>query len=573
MKTDQEKRRERVLAAYAQTGGIKATARMLRVSIHVVRRVLRGKDKARGAPRTDPVRPSKLDDYKPVIRRLVLDEHLTAALVMEEIRALGYTGGHTILQTYVRTIRPAPKAKLTTVVEHPPGAEGQVDWSPYTVKLGGETRVVHAFSLVLPFSRYMVVRFALDEKLETLILLHEEAFTEIGGAPPRMTYDNMTTVGRHVGPGEVWLNPRFVTYAERYGFAIGLIKPGHPNEHASVERPFHYIEHNCLPRRRAGFEDLDDLNRHAKWWCANVANVRVHGTTRERPVDRLVRERPFLLPLPSRRPEAYRTLSRKVGTDFCVRVGCNRYSVPPKVFDHPATVREYADRIEILVDGALVATHEVCKGRDQRIVLPEHEEAFKRCTPSRRLLEAAFVRLGPAAEDYYAGLKAQRGPGAGYHLQRILKLADRHGSPVVTGAMAHAARYGNYSADAVARVIAGREIQDRTTELLPEVAPPPERVRRWLEGLDVEDGDLADYDRIIDRLGGEEEGDAEGQGHPADHAGRTAQEPGATEAPRDARVPGSGAGAGGNPGAGIRDLPRGAGLDRGPGPRGGRGGA
>jgi hypothetical protein len=51
----------------------------------------------------------------------------------------------------------------------------------------------------------MVVRFALDEKLETLILLHEEAFTEIGGAPPRMTYDNMTTVGRHVGPGEVWL--------------------------------------------------------------------------------------------------------------------------------------------------------------------------------------------------------------------------------------------------------------------------------------------------------------------------------------------------------------------------------
>jgi len=507
MKDDRERRwarrRERVLAAYRETGGIRATAKKLAISIHVVRRVLRGKDAPRTAPRTQPARPSKLDAYGPVIRRLVVDEHLTAALVLEEIRALGYAGGHTILQQYVRGIRPAPRQKVTTVVEHPPGAEGQVDWSPYLVTLGGEQRLVHAFSLVLPFSRYMVLRFALDERLETLVALHEEAFSLLGGAPPLMSYDNMTTVGRHVGPGadDVVLNERFVTYAARYGFAIKLITPGKPNQHASVERPFHYVELNFLPRQRSRYADLGDLNAHAKWWCDERANVRNHRTTHERPVDRLVRERPFLLPLPSCRPEAYQTLSRKVGTDFCVAVGCNRYSVPPKLTQRPATVRLYADRLEVLVDGSLVATHAVCAGRDQRQVLPEHEDAFKRCTPSRLLLQSAFFRLGPAAEDYYAGLKTQRGVGAGYHLQRILKLADRHGSSVVTGAMAHAARYGNYSADAVARVIAGRELLDRTAATTVPVAAPPERVRRWLEGLDVEDGDLADYDRIIDRLG------------------------------------------------------------------------
>lgn len=498
-----ERRRVRVLATYRETGSIKATARKLAVSIHVVRRVLRGQDAPRTAPRTEAVRPSKLDAYKPVIRRLVVDDHLTAALVLEEIQALGYTGGHSILREYVRSIRPAPKQKVTTVVEHLPGAEGQVDWSPYRVMLGGEQRVVHAFSLVLPFSRYMVLRFALDERLETLIGLHEEAFSLLGGAPPLMSFDNMTTVGRHVGPGpdDVELNERFVAYAARYGFAIKLIAPHKPNQHASVERPFHYVELNFLPRQRSCYADLAGLNAHAKWWCDERANVRNHRTTHERPVDRLVRERPFLLPLPSNRPEVYQTLSRKVGTDFCVAVGCNRYSVPPKLTQRPATVRLYADRLEVLVDGALVATHEVCPGRDQRRVLPEHEDAFKRCTPSRLLLQSAFFRLGPAAEDYYAGLKTQRGVGAGYHLQRILKLADRHGSAVVTGAMAHAARYGNYSAEAVARVIAGRELRDRTTAATVPVAAPPERVRRWLEGLDVEDGDLADYDRIIDRLG------------------------------------------------------------------------
>jgi hypothetical protein len=66
--------------------------------------------------------------------------------------------------------------------------------------------------------------------------------------------------------------------------------------------------------------------------------------------------------------------------------------------------------------------------------------------------------------------------------------------------MAHAARYGNYSADAVARVIVGREIKDRTGGDTRPVPTPPERVRRWLEAIHVEDADLADYDRLIDRL-------------------------------------------------------------------------
>ena len=135
-------------------------------------------------------------------------------------------------------------------------------------------------------------------------------------------------------------------------------------------------------------------------------------------------------------------------------------------------------------------------------MLPEHEEDFKRLTPSRRLLEQAFTRLGPCAQDYYQGLLAQRGQGAGHHLQRILRLADRHGTAVVMGAMAHAARYGNYSASAVAHLILGRPEAPA-----PRTAPddglasaPPERVRRWLEGMHVEQRELTDYDRMIAEL-------------------------------------------------------------------------
>ncbi|MBW6456790.1 MAG: hypothetical protein K0A98_12980 [Trueperaceae bacterium] len=220
-----------------------------------------------------------------------------------------------------------------------------------------------------------------------------------------------------------------------------------------------------------------------------------------------MRERPFLQALPDARPELYRTLSRTVGEDFCIAVDTNRYSVPPRWVGWPATVKAYAERLEFLVDGRLVAVHPIHHGRHQRLVLPEHEDEYKKSTPSKRLLEQAFVRLGDEAKRYYEGLEAHRGRGAGYHLKRILALADRHGTTVVSGAMAHAARFGNYSAEAVARVIAGRTLRQPMTEP-GDVPMPPERVQRWLEGLDVEGRDLGDYDAMVDRV--EDDGEDSG---------------------------------------------------------------
>jgi hypothetical protein len=222
----EEKKRKAILEAYAGTGSIRQTARKQKVTRKTVRRVLYGR---RRPPAERPPAPSKLDPFRPTIQRLVLDDRLTATLVLDEIRELGYQ--------------------------------------------------------------------------------------------------------------------------KECGFEVALIAPGRPNQHASVERPFHYVENNCLRRRRFRFDDLDDLNRHAVQWCEQVANVRVHGSTRERPVDRLERERPLMLPLPSLRPEPCQAVGRKVGSDFCVAIDTNRYSVPPRHTGQPATVRLYSERLEVLVGG------------------------------------------------------------------------------------------------------------------------------------------------------------------------------------------------------------------------------
>jgi hypothetical protein len=313
--------------------------------------------------------------------------------------------------------------------------------------------------------------------------------------------DNMTTVGRHIGPGkEPWLNPRFKSFALNYGFEAIILTPGAKDRHGAVERPFHYIENNCLKGRE--FNDFNHLRDYGQYWLDNIANIRIHGTLRERPADRLKREMPFLKPLPTKKYETYKEIDRTVQRDFCIVNSTNRYSVHPDMAGKQAKVRLYNDYLEIWIDKKLAARHVYNKGKYQRDVLPEHETAYRGSSFQSELLKKAFIRLGEPAKTYFEGLKRERGKSAGYHLSRILKMADRHGSDIVSAAMAHAQRYGVYSADAVLRVIHGKAIRKKGQIDVEEV---PENIRQWLRSCAVDQEKLSTYDEMIKRIDKNEE--------------------------------------------------------------------
>jgi len=486
-----EEEKKKIRELFQKTGSIRATAELARVSRNAVRRELRRLALPR-AVATAP-RKSKLDAFKDKIGYLVVEKHLSAVRVLEEIRSLGYQGGYSILKDYVRIIRPKGRKRATAPIPHSPGVEAQMDWSPHPVVLAGREQIVHTGSLILCFSRWLFFRHFPDETLESVILLHKEAFTELGAVPKTITYDNMTTVGRHTGPGKVWINPVFKTFADTYDFEIIILPPGAKERHGMVERPFHYIENNFLAGRE--FSDMEDINSKADFWRANTANVRVHGTLRERPVDRLQRERPFLKPLPQSSVDTfYREVDRSIYRDFCVAVDTNRYSASPHLIGLDAKVRLYKDHLEIWVNSKLDCRHTYVEGRFQRRVLPEHEKAFKEITGQHQLLKEAFLRLGPQAESYYEGLRRERGAGAGYHLQRILQLADRYGSDVIAGALAHAMRYGAFSADAVLRVTQGKALRPNQQAPAQTI---PEEIKNWLRSCAVESQDPHFYDQLI----------------------------------------------------------------------------
>jgi len=491
---------KKIRQVYKETGSIRETAHRMCVSRNTVRKELRSTNsnstnKTIIKARKITPKKTKLDPYKAKIRFFVENNNLSGVRILEEIQQLGYQGGSTILNEYIRTIKPRKGRGLTTVIEHEPGHEAQMDWSTHRVIVGGREQVVQTGSIVLCYSRWLFIHFYPDQTLDSVIDLHKNAFMELGAVPQVITYDNMTTVGFHRGPGEVWLNPQFKGFADEYGFKVIILVPGAKDRHGMVERPFHYIENNFLAGRE--FEDLQDLNHQGDRWREEKANVRIHGTLRERPLDRLKREHPFLKPLPHTLTNThYQEVTRLVHRDFCISINTNRYSVNPQLLGQYVQVRLFGDHLEIWVDGRNDCQHTYYQGHHHRQVLPEHEKLYRRMTHQKALLENAFLKIGEVARSYYEGLKKEKGAAAGFHLQRILKMVERYGKDVVSGAISHAQRYGAYSSDSVLRVIHGKRVKGKAKALVGDVNIP-ENIRQWLKACAVENDGLDSFDNFL----------------------------------------------------------------------------
>lgn len=448
---------------------------------------------ARRRPRKmrDPV-PSLLDPFRPVIKELVLKKALTAIRVLEEIRALEYEGGYTILKEYIRTFRPKPIRTPHERFETDPGVQGQVDLSPYKVLLGDVLTDVVCFSFVLGFSRWQFIRFVLHAEVRAVCHSHVLAFEEAGGVPHEILYDRMKQIVLHSEVDGVLFHPLFEQVMQYYGFRAVPLAPGYKEGKGKVENPFGYVEGNFLAGRT--FQDLDDLNRQAARWLAEIARVRVHRTTQEQPIARLGQERPHLIALPEKPFDAAIVRQRVVGDDYCVPWETNRYSVSPTYTGQTAVARVLEGRLEVLVHGDVVTSHLLRSTKHKRYVHPEHEEEFRLRSKSRVVLEEQFLRLGESAKDFANGLADEKGGSAGYHMSQILRLVERGGAERVSEALRHAVRYGAFSHRAVERIVTGKAPARRTPRDSRTIAAmTPSQIDKYLKGAGSHQRSLKQY--------------------------------------------------------------------------------
>lgn len=461
-----------ILRLGATGKGVKTIARELTLDPKTVRAVLRRKSRERTR------RPSELDAFRPLIRKLVLEDELTAVRVIEEIRAVGYTGGYTILTDYIRSFRRQPVVRAHLRFETGPGVQGQVDLSPYTVAIGGEMVAVVCFSLVLGFSRWQFIRFVRQADVYAVCHSHVLGFEACDGVPQEILYDRMKQVVLYSERTRVIFHDLFAALARHYGFRAVPLAPGYKEGKGKVENPFGYVEGNFLAGRR--FHDWADFEAKTRWWLSERAWVRIHRTTQERPIDRLEQERPHLIRLPARRFDAALVAPRVVGDDFCVASGTNRYSVPPGYVGKTVWTRVLEGTLTVSFEDEIVATHELRSTRGKRYVAPEHEAEFRERSTSRHVLREQFLRLGPVAESFARGLEQEHRGAAGYHMQRILQLADRYGAARLLEALAHAERYAAHSYQAVERIVQAKA--PRGTGTLHPPALTPTNLGSYLKG-------------------------------------------------------------------------------------------
>jgi hypothetical protein len=390
---------------------------------------------------------------------------------------------------FLRAIRgPRPAKKVFRRYETEPGAEAQVDWSPYRVPIGGCDTRVHAFSMVLGFSRMLFVRFYRDERLPSLLDGHVSAFTAFAGVCRRILYDNMTTVTLGRIRGEPHWHPLFLEFARHHGFTPRACRFRDPNRKGKVERPFFYLETDFL--KAAAFASWDELNARVRRWLDEVSNRRMHSTIREVPVERFEREKQALIALPSTPFPTERTEVRKVAVDGTVQLDGSIYPVgEARLVGQYVRLRVYPDRVEV-VDGAgrTVAAHRV-PDRPMRLPVPE---AMTRAPdpPARSVLEARFAARFSGHEAFLEGLQRRMKSLAWVHLRRLEALADLYGDAAAGAALARAEEYGNFNATAVERILerAHPDVIADPPGAAPQVPP------QTLGALDdVETGSPAEY--------------------------------------------------------------------------------
>jgi transposase len=322
------------------------------------------------AERTDTL----LAEYASYLQTRAPQVQYSARILFQELRqGRGYRGSYETVKRFVRPLRAVEQAaeRATVRFETPPGRQSQIDWGQARIYFRTRPVVLHVFILTLGYSRRSFHEPCLGETLSQFLDAHERAFDYFGGHTREHLYDRPRTVCQPGSEGQVIWNATFKQFADYWGFEPHLCRAYRAQTKGKVESGVKYFKGNFLPGRM--FVDEQDLREQLGQWQREIADVRIHGTTHERPADRFARERSHLIATggqPAFRLEA--SQPRRVAEDYLVSFETNRYSVPFPLIGQTVAVTRRGGRLQITHRGRLVAEHEELTGKHQLRIRPEH---------------------------------------------------------------------------------------------------------------------------------------------------------------------------------------------------------
>lgn len=444
-----------------------------------------------GAPRYKrPSRGSIVAPFVDTLRARLRDHpDLSAARLLEELRKAGYRGGYSALKEALRELRPR-EVEAFIRRETEPGQEAQVDWGSFgSLRIGKALRPLSCFVMVLGYSRMLALSFTTSQRMEDFLRCHIDAFDFFGGVPHRILYDNLRSVVLARSGSTVRFHPRFTEFAGAHLFEPRPCGVRRANEKGKVESAIKYIRQNFFVGR--DFRDLADLNRQAKAWRDGTANARLHGTTRERPIDRWARDKQELLAMPKHRFDTDVIVPLRASKMCLVHFDGNAYTVPFTAAHQALILRATPTHVRLLDKDTCVAEH--LRSYDRGHV-EEKSDHLRNLFDRKRAASAVRARdvlLGLCAEAraFLDGLLAH-GRRLDDQLDKLMELVGEHGRTEVAQAVATAVEQRLFSAGYVEELLlAKKQLPAPSATVSVPTRPEVERTLVLPHSLEVYDDD------------------------------------------------------------------------------------
>jgi hypothetical protein len=338
---------------------------------------------------------SKVDPFKEWICGQLQADPLIQSLRLREMAAeLGYAGGKSIFDDYVREVRPLFQRRRTfqrTVYR--PGELVQCDlWEPRElIPVGhGQLRRGWVVTAELCWSRVVAGALVFSKEAPDILWGLGRCLRRLGVLPEKLVWDREGAI--HAGGGRP--TDEFAGFCGRFGVGWVILGAADPQAKGVLERSHRFMRSNFEPGRR--FANHLDFQDQFDSWCDRV-NQRVHRTIRAVPAERLIEERARMRPLPQQPPDLDRRLVMRVPQQPYLRFDRNDYSIDPVFAGRRVEVRVSQTEVTAIAldSGELACRHRRVFAGGLTFTDPAHQTELEQLRVRRRQRHEVEVETRP----------------------------------------------------------------------------------------------------------------------------------------------------------------------------------